>query len=64
MANIFTKIPAFFKEARQELAKVSWPTRKELFGAAWIVIVAVAILTLYIGGVDFVLSKAVSLVVQ
>jgi preprotein translocase subunit SecE len=54
----------FFSEVKTELTKVSWPNRKELIGASWIVIVVTAILTAYIGILDFVLSKAVATVLQ
>ncbi|HAJ57394.1 MAG TPA: preprotein translocase subunit SecE [Candidatus Omnitrophica bacterium] len=64
MVNVFTKIPVFFREVKIELTKVSWTTRKELFGATWIVILTTAILTAYIGILDFFLSKSVSLVLK
>ena len=64
MVNIFAKIPVFFREVKAELAKVSWTSRKELVGATGIVMLATAILTAYIGVLDFVLSKAVSLVLK
>jgi len=64
MANVLARVPVFFGEVKTELTKVSWPTRKELVGATWIVIVVTAILTAYIGILDFLLSKAVSMVLK
>ncbi len=64
MANVLAKIPVFFREVKIELTKVSWPTRKELFSATWIVIITTAILTIYIGVLDFFLSKAVTMVIK
>lgn len=64
MANFLVKIPLFFREVKIEMAKVSWPTRKELVGASWIVLIATAILTTYIGVLDFILSKAVTKIIQ
>ncbi len=64
MVNIFKRVPVFIGEVKAELAKVSWTSRKELWGATGIVMVATAILTAYIGVLDFVLSKAVSLVLK
>ena len=64
MANFFAKIPVFFQEVRGELKKVSWPSRKDLLGATWVVFIATAILTAYIGVLDFLLSKGVSLVLK
>jgi preprotein translocase subunit SecE len=51
------KIPSFFKEVQQELKKVSWSSRAELFGATWVVIAATLFLAVYIGVIDFGLSK-------
>jgi len=47
----------FLKEARAELGKVSWPTRKELSESTVLVIVSVIMITLFIGVVDFVFNK-------
>jgi len=64
MANFFTRVPVFVSEVKVELSKVSWPTRKELLGATQIVILTTAILTAYIGVLDFLLSKFVTMVVK
>jgi preprotein translocase SecE subunit len=64
MSHIFAKIPVFFREVKIELTKVSWTTRKELFGATWIVMLTTAILTAFIGVLDFFLTKAVSVVLK
>ena len=44
----------FVREVRQELAKVTWPPRKELLTATGVVIVAVIIAGVYIGVFDFI----------
>ena len=64
MANVLAKVPVFFGEVKAELIKVAWPSRKDLLGATWIVIIVTAILTLYIGALDFILTKLVSLVLK
>jgi preprotein translocase subunit SecE len=64
MSNFFSSIPVFVGEVKAELTKVAWPTRKELVGATWIVIIVTAILTAYIGTLDFFLTKAVSMVMK
>ncbi|MFH0935934.1 MAG: preprotein translocase subunit SecE [Candidatus Omnitrophota bacterium] len=51
----------FIKEVRAELRKVSWSTRQELIGATLVVIVATFLAAIYIGGIDLVLSKLLSL---
>ena len=64
MANFFEKIPVFFREVKIELTKVSWPSRKELLGATWIVFITTTLLTLYIALLDFLLSKGVTMVLK
>ncbi|MFC1708704.1 preprotein translocase subunit SecE [Candidatus Omnitrophota bacterium] len=53
----FKRIPKFLSEVKQELKKVSWSKREELFGATWVVIATTFILAVYIGTLDFGLSK-------
>jgi len=47
----------FLSEARFELRKVVWPTRQEAIRMTWVVIVVVIILSLLLGGFDFVIQK-------
>ncbi len=54
----------FIKEVKVELSKVAWSTREELIGATLVVIVATFLAAIYIGGIDMVLSKALSLLFQ
>ncbi len=60
--NILKKPIGFIKEVRQELSKVSWSTKQELIGSTTVVIVITAILAVYIGMADLVLSRVLSLV--
>ena len=64
MANFFARIPIFISEVKTELTKVSWPVRKDLLGATWVVTVVTIILTAYIGVLDFLLSKGVEKVLK
>ena len=59
MAN---KVVGFFNDIKLEMSKVSWPTRGELMGSTIVVIVSLAILSLFIGVCDVVLSKIVNIV--
>ena len=59
MAN---KIVGFFNDIKLEMAKVSWPNKDELIGSTIIVIVSLAILSVFIGVCDVVLSKIVNIV--
>ena len=52
----------FFEETKQELNKVTWPSRNELWQATIVVIVTTFILASFIGAIDFVLSMAMRLI--
>ena len=55
------KIRKFIGEVVAELKKVSWSTRRDLIDSTWVVIISSAILGVFIGASDFVLSKLVEL---
>jgi len=59
--NIIQKPVNFIKEVRGELGKVSWSTRQELISSTIVVIIITAIMSLFIGLVDIILSKLLSL---
>jgi len=61
---MISKLKQFFSEVKVELGKVSWSTRQELISATTVVIVITFILSVYIGIVDFALSKALTLLVR
>ena len=60
--NIFKKTVNFLKEVKQELGKVAWSTRQELIGSTFVVIVVTFIIAVFIGIIDLLLSKILSLV--
>ena len=49
----------FFEEARGELKKVTWPTRKETLTTTAAVLVLVLVVSLYLGLVDLSLAKII-----
>ena len=51
-------------EATVELKKVSWLTRQELMDATWIVVISTALLGVFIGSTDFLLSKLLELIIR
>lgn len=51
----------FIKDVRVESSKVSWPTRMELRDSTIVVIVAVFIVTVFVGIVDRILTFGVGL---
>jgi len=58
------KVSKFISEVKTEMKKVSWSTRSELLSSTWVVIVSVFLLTLFIGSVDFIISRAINLVIR
>lgn len=61
MIAVIAKPAGFLKEVKAELSKVSWSTRQELLGSTFVVIVVTFILAVFIGIIDLLLSKALSL---
>ena len=51
----------FVREVRQEISKVTWPTRKETMVTTAMVFVMVFILSLFFLGVDQLLSYGIRL---
>jgi preprotein translocase subunit SecE len=51
----------FIKDVRVEATKVSWPTRQELRDSTVVVIVTVAIVTVFVGVVDRVLTLGIGM---
>ncbi|MCL6519832.1 MAG: preprotein translocase subunit SecE [Armatimonadetes bacterium] len=52
----FQRVGRFLREVWLELKKTTWPTYDELKKSTAIVIAAVAIVTLWVGGLDYLLS--------
>lgn len=58
------RVGRFLREVRAELRKVTWPTRKELTVYTVVVLVTVAIVSLFLGLVDFVIFELLTLLGQ
>lgn len=59
-----SKIIQFFREVKVELTKVVWPTRREALKATGIVILFSLLVALFLGGVDFGLTKLLGILVE
>jgi preprotein translocase subunit SecE len=58
-----TKNPIeFFKQVRQEVSKVTWPTRKEVTLTTTMVFIMVVAASIFFLLIDLVLSKGVSMI--
>ena len=67
MGNIGEWIPratTFLGEVRSELSRVTWPSLKETRAATMVVLVAVAIIAAFLGGVDALLAQIVQTVLR
>lgn len=59
--KIIQKPVNFLKEVRLELGKVAWSTRQELIDSTIVVISITAITAVFIGIIDILLSKLLSI---
>ena len=61
---MFQKFSGFFVEIFQELKKVSWPPRDEVFQAGLVVVIATAFLTVLIFIIDIGNSSLLSKLIR
>lgn len=54
----------FFRQVRQEVKKITWPTRKEVTQVTMVVLIIVALAAAFFFAVDVVLAWAVKLVLR
>ncbi len=59
MAEAINSILQFIKEARQELKKVVWPSRKQTITSTSVVVIFVIVIAVFLGLVDLVVAKIV-----
>ena len=55
---------SFFREARDELKKVVWPTKQEVIRLTFVVITVSLIVGIFLGGLDFVFVKIIGTIVK
>jgi len=61
---VFDNIKNFFKEVKQEIKKVVFPSRDEVIGSTKVVLVLVIMVAVFLGLIDLLLSKLVAIVVK
>ncbi len=61
---MITKTKNFIAEVMGEMKKVSWTTRRELLDSTLIVIFSSLALGVFVGVIDFVLSKGVTTILK
>lgn len=60
MPNIFN----FLKEVREELYKVSWPTREQTIRYTILVILVAVVVGAFLGALDYVLTSVTAFLVK
>ncbi len=60
---MFKKIVDFFREVKLELKKVVFPSRKEVIGSTWVVIVTVLITSVFLWIFDTIAGNIVTRVI-
>jgi preprotein translocase subunit SecE len=58
----WTRMTEFMAEVRNEMKRVTWPSRREVYATTIVVILTASFFGLYLFGVDIVLSNAVQAV--
>jgi preprotein translocase subunit SecE len=58
------KVKEFFREVKIEIKKVVFPSRDELMGSTWVVIITVLVISIFLGIVDLGLSKVVGIALR
>jgi len=58
------KVKQFFREVKFEIKKVVFPTKDELIGSTWVVIITVVVISLFLGVIDLSLSELVGVVLR
>ncbi|MDH5657142.1 MAG: preprotein translocase subunit SecE [Spirochaetia bacterium] len=53
----------FFKESKEELSKVVWPGRDEVFSSTIVVLIAVIVISLFLFFTDWTFEKIFNLLV-
>ena len=61
---MMNKIKEFFREVKIEIKKVVYPSREELIGSTWVVIITSIVISLFLGIVDLGLSKLVKIALR
>ncbi len=60
---MFTKIKKYFSEVITELKQTSWPSKVTTKNMTLLVVFVTALLTLYLGGIDFLLQKIMGILI-
>ena len=57
-----SKVSRYFRELKAEIKKVVWPDKKQIVNNTLVVLAAIIIVSIFIGGLDILLGGLVTLV--
>jgi len=55
---------SFFAEVKAELLKVTWPTKEQITRLTGVVVLISVIVGLYVGGLDFIFTKIIEIILK
>lgn len=55
--GMFERLKLFFREVKVELKKVVFPSKDELIGSTWVVIISVLVVSVFLGIMDIGLTR-------
>jgi preprotein translocase subunit SecE len=58
------KITQYVNDVQQEISKVSWPRREELFSATGVVLFVCVVFSIFVFGIDVLLSRLLKLILK
>jgi preprotein translocase subunit SecE len=59
---VMQKVMQFLGDAKVELKRVTWPSRKQTMASTLVVIIIVFIMAIYFGIIDFGLAKLIKFI--
>ena len=60
----FSQVREFTDEVKSEFGKIAWPSTKNTAGSAMLVVILVAVMSLYLGAVDLLVGKMISYILK
>jgi preprotein translocase subunit SecE len=61
---MINKVKEFLGEVKVEIKKVVFPSKDELIGSTWVVIITVLVISIFLGIVDLGLSRLVGVALR
>jgi preprotein translocase subunit SecE len=61
---VFSNIYKFYNQVKQEVVKITWPTKQELMTSVMLVVAVVLIFGLICLGVDYLINSVVQMLLK